>query len=48
MDHTAEDIAQAPLPTPGTLRARSSLITQFARFLAINLKMVRIIRKEHH
>ena len=47
MDHTAEDIASAPLPTSGTLRARSNLLVQFERFLAINLKMAKIIRKEH-
>ena len=48
MDHTADDIAAAPLPTPKTLRARGSLVIQFERFLAINLKMAKIIRKEHH
>jgi len=48
MDHTADDIASAPLPTPATLRARSSLLVQLERFLAINLKMAKIIRKEHH
>jgi hypothetical protein len=47
MDHTAEDIASAPLPTAKTLRVRSNLVSQFGRFLAINLKMARIIRKEH-
>ena len=47
MDRTADDIASAPLPTARTLRARASLVTQFARFLAINLKMAEIIRKEH-
>ncbi len=47
MDHTADDIAAAPLPTPKTLRARSNLVVQFERFLAINLKMAKIIRKEH-
>ena len=47
MDHTADDIASATLPTAKTLGARTSLIAQFGRFLAINLKMVKIIRKEH-
>ena len=48
MDHTAADIASAPLPTAKTLRARSNLIVQIERFLVINLKMAKIIRKEHH
>ena len=47
MDHTDADIASAPLPTERTLRARSSLLAQFGRFVAINLKMAKIIRKEH-
>lgn len=47
MDHTADDIASAPLPTAKTLRTRTNLIAQFGRFLAINLKMAKIIRKEH-
>jgi hypothetical protein len=46
MDHTTDDIANAPLPTAQTLRARTSLVAQFGRFLAINLKMLNIIRKE--
>jgi hypothetical protein len=47
MDHTADDIGSAPLPTARTLRVRKSLIAQFGRFLAINLKMAKIIWKEH-
>ena len=46
MDHTTDDIASAPLPTAKTLRARTSLLVQLERFLAINLKMAKIIRKE--
>lgn len=46
MDETDASIARAPLPTPKTLRARKSLLLQFGRFLAINLKMLRIIQKE--
>ena len=48
MDNTDANIASAPLPTKKTLRARKSLLAQFARFMAINLKMLKIIRKEHH
>ena len=47
MDHTTDDIASAPLPTAKTLRARTNVIAQLGRFFAINLKMAKIIRKEH-
>jgi hypothetical protein len=47
MHDTDADIASAPLPTANTLRARKSLFIQFGRFLAINTKMLKIIRKEH-
>jgi hypothetical protein len=46
MDNTDADIASAPLPTATTLRARKNLIIQFGRFLAINTKMLKIIKKE--
>jgi hypothetical protein len=47
MDSTDNDIAMAPLPTDKTLRARKNLLVQFGRFLAINAKMLKIIRREH-
>jgi hypothetical protein len=47
MHDTDADIASAPLPTAATLRARKNLVIQFGRFLAINTKMLKIIRKEH-
>lgn len=47
MDTTQSDIESAPLPTAKTLRARQSLVVQVGRFIAINLKMAKIIRKEH-
>lgn len=40
---TAERIADAPLPTPATLRKRQNIFVQFWRFVRINLKMLRII-----
>jgi len=40
---TAEHIADAPLPTPATLRMRQNTFVQFGRFIRINLKMLRII-----
>lgn len=39
--HTAESIADAPLPTPATLRMRQNVPFQFWRFARINLKMMR-------
>jgi hypothetical protein len=47
MDDTDASIASAPLPTDKTLKARQSLLVQFRRFVAINLKMAKIIRKAH-
>ncbi len=44
---TAERIADAPLPTRGTLRLRQNLLVQFWRFVRINLKMMRIIHSGH-
>jgi hypothetical protein len=46
MDHTDSDIASAPLPTEKTLRARKNLLVQVGRFVAINAKMLKIIRRE--
>ena len=46
MDDTEASIASAPLPTARTLRARKNLFIQFGRFLVINAKMLKIIRKE--
>ena len=46
MHDTDADIASAPLPTTRTLRARKNLAIQLGRFLAINAKMLKIIRKE--
>jgi len=47
MDKASESIAHAPLPTSKTLRARKNLLIQFWRFVAINLKMIKMIRKGH-
>ena len=46
MDDTEASVASAPLPTAKTLRARKNLCIQFGRFLVINSKMLKIIRKE--
>ena len=47
MDNADAAIAQAPLPTPKTVRSRTNLPVQAWRFVAINLRMVKIIRKGH-
>lgn len=47
-DTLADDsIASAPLPTSKTLRRRRNLVIQFVRFVAINLKMMRVIARGH-
>ena len=40
-------IAQAPLPTEKTVRSRTNLAVQVVRFAAINIRMVKMIRKGH-
>jgi hypothetical protein len=48
MDHTAHDIAQAPLPTPRTLRRRSNPLFQLWRFFALNRRFIIMILKGDH
>jgi hypothetical protein len=48
MENPNEAIARAPLPTEKTLRQRKNLFLQAIRFAAINLKMIKMIRKGHH
>ena len=48
MDDADQRIADAPLPTEAALRARSSLPYQAVRFVAFNLRMLRMVRKGHH
>jgi hypothetical protein len=43
-----EDINRAPLPTEATLRQRKNLFLQLFRFAALNIKMIKMIRKGHH
>lgn len=40
-------LAEAPLPTKRTLRMRQNMPFQFIRFVAFNLKMIRIILGGH-
>lgn len=42
------DLAKAPLPTRRTLRMRRSLPFQFTRFLAFNVRILRMVLKGHH
>jgi hypothetical protein len=47
MDSVDDRIAAAPLPTPATIRQRSSLPAQLVRFALINLRMLKMVRKGH-
>ena len=48
MENEELSVAKAPLPTPETLRARKNLLIQTWRFVAINIRMVKMILKGHH
>jgi hypothetical protein len=48
MENPQDAIAHAPLPTASTLRFRKNLLIQSWRFVAINIKMLNMIRKGHH
>lgn len=48
MDTARDTIARAPLPTPRTLRRRRSLLFQSWRFVATNIRMVRMVTKGSH
>jgi hypothetical protein len=51
MEWTSEvdrSIAEAPLPTKGTLRRRRSLGYQVTRFVAFNFRMLKMVTRAHH
>ena len=48
MENPNEGIARAPLPTQKTLKQRKSLVLQLFRFIVMNFKMIKMIRKAHH
>ncbi len=48
MENADEVIARALLPTPETLRGRKNLLLQSWRFIAINIRMVKMIFKGDH
>lgn len=41
------DLGHAPLPTDSTIARRQNVGFQLLRFAAINLKMIRVIRRGH-
>ncbi len=45
---SAEAVLASPLPTKRTLKHRKNVFYQFIRFIAINLKMIRVIGASHH
>jgi hypothetical protein len=47
MNTSGDRIAEAPLPTPRTLRRRRSIPLQLWRFGQINLRMLRMVRRAH-
>jgi len=48
MDNAEKSIANAPLPTSATLRTRKNVFVQSWRFIAINIRMIKMILKGHH
>lgn len=39
------DLSSAPLPTKQTLKARQNLLTQFGKFVAFDLRIMRMVVK---
>ena len=46
-DQPIVDLSKAPLPTRKTLRSRRSLLYQFTRFMAFNMRIMRMVVKGH-
>ena len=46
-DQPTADLSKAPLPTAKMLRRRKSLPVQLARFVALNGRIMRMVRKGH-
>jgi len=42
------DLSKSPLPTAKTLRGRQNLLGQFLRFIAFDLRIMRMVAKGHH
>ena len=41
-------IAASPMPTKKTLKRRQNVFFQLIRFAAINIRMLKVIRRSHH
>jgi hypothetical protein len=48
MSDVDRSIAEAPLPTAGTLRRRKNLFYQVTRFVAFNFRMMKMVTRAHH
>ena len=48
MSDVDRSIAEAPLPTTRTLRRRRSLFFQATRFIAFNVRMLKMVTRAHH
>ena len=48
MSEVERSIADAPLPTTKTLRRRKSVPFQVLRFMAFNLRMLKMVTRAHH
>ncbi|WP_183098647.1 hypothetical protein [Nocardioides pelophilus] len=46
-DNVNDRIARAPLPSARALRKRQNLAYQAGRFVALNLRMIRMVAKGH-
>lgn len=47
-DQPVADLSRAPLPTARTLKQRQSLPVQASRFVAFNLRMMRLVLRGDH
>jgi hypothetical protein len=47
-DTSVADLSRSPMPTTRTLRYRQSLFVQFFRFVAFDLRIMRMVLKGHH
>ena len=48
MDDGDKCIAEAPLPTLKTLRQRKNVPFQMLRFIAFNIRMLKMVTRAHH
>ena len=48
MSDVDRSIAEAPLPTAGTLRRRKNLFYQATRFVAFNFRMMKMVTRANH